>query len=220
MKEGQGLKKRNGGFTLVELMVVLSIFTLLLVIIVPSLNSILGFRVQKATNSIGAALNQTKIEASSRLVGAMKLEYRSNDGYYISYILDRGKVEVNGEDIIKVDQNEKKIASAKTIISYFVGGQEKFLDASRGESDSKAIVITYNRATGAFLPLMQTTGWETFSVLKVVEKPHGNNSYLSDMQLGSDKFCSKIVVKGGSRTRTITLMQDTGKYKITAGETN
>ena len=135
-------------------------------------------------------------------------------------ILDRGKVEVNGEDIIKVDQNEKKIASAKTIISYFVGGQEKFLDASRGESDSNAIVITYNRATGAFLPLMQTTGWETFSVLKVVEKPHGNNSYLSDMQLGSDKFCSKIVVKGGSRTRTITLMQDTGKYKITAGETN
>ena len=80
------MKKRNGGFTLVELMVVLSIFTLLLVIIVPSLNSILGFRVQKATNSIGAALNQTKIEASSRLVGAMKLEYRSNDGYYISYI--------------------------------------------------------------------------------------------------------------------------------------
>ena len=52
------MKKRNGGFTLVELMVVLSIFTLLLVIIVPSLNSILGFRVQKATNSIGAALNQ------------------------------------------------------------------------------------------------------------------------------------------------------------------
>ena len=94
------------------------------------------------------------------------------------------------------------------------------MDDSKGESDSNAIVITYNRATGAFLPLMQTTGWETFPVLKIVENPHGNNSYLSDMQLGSDKFCSKIVVKGGSRTRTITLMQDTGKYKITAGETN
>ena len=94
------MKKKNSGFTLIELIVVLSIFALLLAIIVPSLNSILGFRVQRAANSIGAALDKTKIEASSRLVGAMKLEYRPNDGYYISYILDRGKIEENGDDII------------------------------------------------------------------------------------------------------------------------
>nr|WP_303243170.1 prepilin-type N-terminal cleavage/methylation domain-containing protein [uncultured Blautia sp.] len=215
------MKKRNGGFTLVELIVVLSIFTLLLVIIVPSLNSILGFRVQRAVNSIGAALDKTKIEASSRLVGAMKLEYRPNDGYYISYILDRGKIEENGDDIIKTDQDEEKIAPAKTSISYFVGGQEKFLDNRNNEPN--AIVITYDRATGKFLPLMktQTKDWEEdLKVLREVAKQNGDNTYLLKMQLGEDQFCSKIVVKGGSRTRTITLMQDTGKYKITAGETS
>ena len=199
------MKKKNSGFTLIELIVVLSIFALLLAIIVPSLNSILGFRVQRAANSIGAALDKTQIEASSRLVGAMKLEYRPNDGYYISYILDRGKIEENGDDIIKTDQDEEKIAPAKTSISYFVGGQEKFLD-NRNNNKSNAIVITYDRATGKFLPLMKTDGWE--------------DPYLSEMQLGEDQVCSKIVVKGGSRTGTITLMQDTGKYKITAGETS
>ena len=213
------MKKKNSGFTLIELIVVLSIFASLLAIIVPSLNSILGFRVQRAANSIGAALDKTKIEASSRLVGAMKLEYRPNDGYYISYILDRGKIEVTGDVIIKTDQDEEKIAPAKTSISYFVGGQEKFLD-NRNNNEPNAIVITYDRATGKFLPLMKTDGWENFPVLTKVKKQNGDDSYLSEMQLGEDQVCSKIVVKGGSRTRTITLMQDTGKYKITAGETS
>ena len=213
------MKKKNSGFTLIELIVVLSIFASLLAIIVPSLNSILGFRVQSAANSIGAALDKTKIEASSRLVGAMKLEYRPNDGYYISYILDRGKIEETGDDIIKTDQDEEKIAPAKTSISYFVGGQEKFLD-NRNNNEPNAIVITYDRATGKFLPLMKTDGWENFPVLTKVKKQNGDDSYLSEMQLGEDQVCSKIVVKGGSRTRTITLMQDTGKYKITAGETS
>ena len=215
------MKKKNSGFTLIELIVVLSIFALLLAIIVPSLNSILGFRVQRAANSIGAALDKTKIEASSRLVGAMKLEYRPNDGYYISYILDRGKIEENGDDIIKTDQDEEKIAPAKASISYFVGGQEKFLD-NRNNNKSNAIVITYDRATGKFLPLMktETKDWEELKVLKEVAKQNGDNTYLLNMQLGEEQICSKIVVKGGSRTRTITLMQDTGKYKITAGETS
>ena len=108
------MKEKNKGFTLVEMVVVISIFAILLGILVPSLNSILGFRVQRATNSIAAALDKTKIEASSRLVGEMKLEKRS-DGYYISYILDRGKV--NGQENIKTNEDEEKIAPSKTQIS-------------------------------------------------------------------------------------------------------
>ena len=111
------MQKKNKGFTLVEMVITVSIFAILLGILVPSLNSIIGFRVQRATNSIASGLDKTKIEASNRLVGEMKLEKRSN-GYYISYILDRGKV--NGNENIKWNEDEEKIAPAKTLISYKV----------------------------------------------------------------------------------------------------
>ena len=204
--------KKNKGFTLVEMIVVVSIFAILLGILVPSLNSILGFRVQRATDSIAAALDQTKIEASSRLVGALKLEKRT-DGYYISYILDRGKVD--GKDNIKVNENEEKIAPSKTFISYYVKGDS----TERSITEGNPIVLTYDRSSGAFLPLMKADGWESesFDVLWHVQH---EDSYLKSMQLDENQYCSKIVVKGGSRTRTITLIPETGKYTITAGETS
>lgn len=98
-------KKRNAGFTLVEMVITVSVFAILLGIIVPSLNSVLGFRVQRATNSITAALDKTRREAMNRLVGEMKLEYRS-DGYYITYYLDRGKDSESSSKIRSADSEK------------------------------------------------------------------------------------------------------------------
>lgn len=205
------MKEKNKGFTLVEMVVVISIFAILLGILVPSLNSILGFRVQRATNSIAAALDKTRIEASSRLVGEMKLEKRS-DGYYISYILDRGKV--NGVENISQNEDEEKIAPSKTQISYVINGEEKYL------KDNESIVITYDRATGAFLPVQQQSEncWNGFDSWAWETLQNGNSIYVDRAdQLKNLGNCERIVVKGGSRIRNIVFYTDTGKYQITTG---
>ena len=212
MKERwEQMKEKNKGFTLVEMVVVISIFAILLGILVPSLNSILGFRVQRATNSIAAALDKTKIEASSRLVGEMKLEKRS-DGYYISYILDRGKV--NGQENIKTNEDEEKIAPSKTQISYVINGKEQQL------AENESIVITYDRATGAFLPVQQQSKdcWNCFDSWAWETLRNGNSIYMDRAdQLKNLGNCERIVVKGGSRIRNIVFYTDTGKYQITTG---
>ena len=192
--------RQNKGFTLIEMVITVTIFAILLGILVPSLNSILGFRAQRAGNSIASALDKTKIEASNRLVGEMKLE-KLDDGYYISYYLDRGKV--GTESNVEQDQAEK-IAPARTLISYVTDNNETY-QMETGDS----IVLTYDRATGGFLPLQETT-WTQKAIL--AELDAGKDIPLT--REGS--YCTAIIVQGGRRIKTINMDINTGKYEITS----
>ena len=195
------MKSKNRGFTLIELIVVIAVMTILLGIAIPSLNSILGFRVNRAANSIASALDKTRTEAMNRLVGEMKLEKRA-DGYYISYYLDRGKAGRKSD--VQQDQPEK-IAPARTQISYSVnGGNESVLQ------EGQSIIITYDRATGAFLPLQDNT-WSQNDILSTLAA--GNDITLKR----EGNYCTQITVRGGSRYKTLQLIQETGKYTMTSG---
>lgn len=192
------MRQKNKGFTLVEMVITVAIFAILLGILVPSLNSILGFRTQRAANSIASALDKTKIEASNRLVGEMKLE-KLDDGYYISYYLDRGKV--GSESNVEQDQAEK-IAPARTLISYMTDD-----NVTHPMETGDSIVLTYDRATGGFLPLQETT-WTQKEILS--ELKDGKDIPLT--REGS--YCTAIIVQSGRRIKTINMDINTGKYEI------
>ena len=194
------MDKKNKGFTLIEMVIVVAIFAILLGIMVPSLNSLLGFRVTRAVNSIGGALDRTRTESMNRLVAEMKLT-KTSDGYYISYFLDRGKV--GSQSNLQEDQPEK-IAPAKTKISY------KDANCNTHElNEGDSLILTYNRATGAFRPIQsQFLTQETI---------------LSDLEAGKDvsfedsyanNYCVEIIIQGGGRTRAIHLNRTAGTYTI------
>lgn len=198
-------EKKNRGFTLVEMTAVLAIFAILLVILVPSLNPVAGFRTNRAANSIGAALDRTKTEAMNRLVGEMKLSYTS-DGYYISYYLDWGKTGV------EEDQPEK-IAPKRMKISYT---DSNGVTVNLWEDSTQELILTYDRSTGGFLPI-QSRAWEQKDILKMFSD--GEDIPLDRPENSSQPYCEKITVYGGGqKIRTITLLQDTGKYTISAGK--
>lgn len=198
-------EKKNRGFTLVEMTVVLAIFAILLAVLVPSLDPVAGFRANRAAISIGAALDWTKTEAMDRLVGEMRLSWTS-DGYYISYYLDRGKTGVR-------EEQPEKIASGRMKISYT---DSNGTTVNLWEDGTNELILTYDRSTGGFLPI-QSRVWEQKDILKMLSD--GEDIPLDRPENSTQPYCEKITVHGvGQRTRIITLFQDTGKYTISAGK--
>lgn len=194
------MDKKNKGFTLIEMVIVVAIFAILLGIMVPSLNSLIGFRVTRAAKSIGEALERTRTESMNRLVAEMKLT-KTEDGYYISYFLDRGKV---GSQSHLVEEQPEKIAPAKTRVTY-KDANYKTYEMNVGDS----IILTYNRETGGFRPIQK----ELMTQAEI----------LSDLEAGKDIdfdshsagiYCIEIIVQGGGKTRVLHLNMDAGSYTI------
>ena len=196
-------QKNNKGFTLVELIVVISIFTILLGILEPSVSSVFSYRAKRAANSIVAALDKTKTEAMNRLVGEMVLE-RTDDGYYVSYYLDHGKQ--SGV----VEEQAEKIAPKNTLISYTTTENTMGTEMQLGEK----LIFTFNREDGSFRPLQQ----ETISSDEITNSlnAHKDISFPDKMIAGNaGNYCTSITVKGGSRISTIKLETGTGSCTVT-----
>lgn len=206
-------KKRftNKGFTLVEMIVVVSIFAILLGILIPSLNSLIDYRATRAAKSIKTGFERLRTEAESQLVAEMKLEKKS-DGYYISYCIYKGKK----SGMVWTDK--QKIAPAKTKIEYklddlYQKGEingRSYQEIKEGETH--ALLFTIDRNKGGFRALQkkQVTTGEVESFLE-------NNEDFTYHDLKSNNVeavCCYIRVSGRVKKSIITLHQKTGKVTM------
>ena len=211
----------NRGFTLVEMIVVISIFAILLGILIPSLNSLIDYRATRAAKSIKTGFERLRTEAESQLVAEMKLEKKS-DGYYISYCIYKGKK--SG----MIWTEEQKIAPAKTKIEYklddlYQKGEingRSYQEIKEGETN--ALLFTIDRNKGGFRALQekQVTTDEVESFLKHNEDltyHDENNKDLTYHDLKSNNVeavCCYIRVSGRVKKSIITLHQKTGKVTM------
>lgn len=202
MRKSRQKSEENKGFTLIEVIIVVAIFATLLGIMIPSLNSVLGFHVRRTTESICSALDRTKSEAMNRLVAEVKLSYVAGDGYYITYYLDRGKD--GGSDENVRDDQAVKIAPAKTRISYT---DDKGKSHNMWETGNTTLILTYDRATGGFRQI-QT---EAIRQEKILEQlAAGKDIAFHD----SGSYCQSMTILGGGSQKSIQLNKDAGTYRV------
>lgn len=206
-------KKRftNKGFTLVEMIVVVSIFAILLGILIPSLNSLIDYRATRAARSIKTGFERLRTEAESQLVAEMKLEKKS-DGYYISYCIYKGKK----SGMVWTDK--QKIAPARTKIEYklddlYQKGEingRSYQEIKEGETH--ALLFTIDRNKGGFRALQkkQVTTDEVESFLE-----HNEDLTYHDLKSNNvEAVCCYIRVSGRVKKSIITLHQKTGKVTM------
>lgn len=202
MRKSRQKSEENKGFTLIEVIIVVAIFATLLGIMIPSLNSVLGFHVRRTTESICSALDRTKSEAMNRLVAEVKLFYVDGDGYYITYYLNRGKD--GGSDENVRDDQAVKIAPAKTRISYT---DDKGKSHNMWETGNTTLILTYDRATGGFRQI-QT---EAIRQEKILEQlAAGKDIAFHD----SGSYCQSMTILGGGSQKSIQLNKDAGTYRV------
>ena len=208
----------NKGCTLVEMIVVVSIFAILLGILIPSLNRLIDYRAARAAKSIKTGFERLRTEATSQLVAEMKLEKKS-DGYYIRYCIYKGKK----SGMVWTD--EQKIAPAKTKIEYKlddlyqkgeINGQN-YQEIKEGEIH--ALLFTIDRNKGGFRALQeeQVTTDEVECFLENNENLTENNKDLTYHDLKSNNVeavCCYIRVSGRVKKSIITLHQKTGKVTM------
>ncbi len=212
MEEGggrmnKGKDRKNQGFSIVEMVVVVGILTILLGVLIPSLNSILGFRVQKTSESIGGALSKLHTESMSRLAAEMKLE-RRDDGYYISYYLYKGKAK--GLEWSDAEQ----IASSRMTITYILNNSGTEQEFREGDS----LIFTVDRSTGGFRPL-QTAALTTSDINYLLNSENASATSPKDITFrDSSNDCTSIKVKSRIKTKVISINNQAGTYTITAGK--
>ena len=208
---------KNKGFTLVEMIAVLSILAILLGILIPSLNSLIDYRATRAARSITTGFERLRTEAESRLVAEMKLEKKS-DGYYISYYIYKGKKKTEeGTKYEMVWTDAKKIDPSKTKIEYKLDDSYKKeeIDGKNYQElkQGKPLLFTIDRSKGGFRALQdeEVTSAEIESLLK----DNINLTYHDETSNGMEAVCYYIRVSGRVKKSIIKLDRGTGKATMT-----
>lgn len=138
-------KRRNQGFSLVELIVVTAIIAVLSVTAVSGIALISGWEMKKCVKELDAAIGETQLNAMSRGAGSLEIIRDASGICYMQRRAGLGEKE-------QVEQ-KTKLCSERIAISYLDDkGSTVTLDSTH------PLVISFDAASGAYKPIDEADG--------------------------------------------------------------
>lgn len=178
---------KNGGFSLVELIVVIAIMAVLTGIASMSLASVMGISVKQCARDIQSAANQTRVSTLGKDEVIMTItkgnKAKSSEAYYCTIVTKDG--------LGKTTENEEKIGKSNLDITYVLSDSKGNKTSDITLDDTHSLTIKFNRGTGAMAPCMK-----------------------SDGSSGGDYYCMQIKVKKNSTEKIISFYPETGKVSL------
>ena len=178
---------KNGGFSLVELIVVIAIMAVLTGIASMSLASVMGVSVKQCARDIQSAANQTRVSTLGKDEVIMTItkgnKAKSSEAYYCTIVTKDG--------LGKTTENEEKIGKSNLDITYVLSDSKGNKTSDITLDDTHSLTIKVNRGTGAMAPCMK-----------------------SDGSSGGDYYCMQIKVKKNSTEKIISFYPETGKVSL------
>lgn len=177
--------KRNEGFSLVELIVVIAILAVLSTVAVVGIGMVSGWRMNRCAAFLDGGLKETRTDALSREAAYLTISCDENGNYYME----------------ATRHQKEKIAGSPITIVYVT-------DAQTGEEEitpEHPLILSYDRASGAFLPILE---WDADSGT-YVPKRTGEGADVTSV------YCTSIQIRmGAEKSTTIRLIKSTGKHVI------
>jgi prepilin-type N-terminal cleavage/methylation domain-containing protein len=192
--------KKNKGFSLVELIVVIAIICIVSGGLLTAFFSMSGYRSKTASELIGTFMNTTKTEALAKEGAYMIISQSSSGEYMVTQTNEPLQFTSNGSggyDWKAATGSEYKSLGKNIIIKY-----ETDLGTTVTVNASSPLILSYQRGTGGFKPIQEISA--------------SNPTYTDKQASGVDVYCKKITIenKQGTRLYSLTLAKDTGKYVL------
>lgn len=177
--------KRNEGFSLVELIVVIAILAVLSTAAVMGIGMVSGWRMNQCVSLLDSGLKETRVDALSREAAYLTISCDENGNYYME----------------GTRHPKEKIAGSSITIVYTTDAQTK----EAAITPEQPLTLSYDRASGAFLPVLE---WDAESGTYIPKQADAGEDAVS-------VYCTSIQIRAGEeKSTTIRLVKSTGKHVI------